>query len=184
VAFSMQRERWTGRAIFYATRLDGAIYNRTLSSTPALIQRVRSNADRLAADHDPLELEWRAARAVTLTSAWSINNSTFTSGELDGKRVPQIPLASGSIGVRASVSSFTAAASVRVIGAQFDDDLNTFKLDPGSLVDGRVGWRWSRRLELFGALENALDEELDTGKTPIRTIGSPRMARAGLIVRF
>jgi outer membrane receptor protein involved in Fe transport len=179
----MHQNWWTGRAIFYATNLKGAIYNRTLSSTGALIQRVRSNGDARAIGTE-LELEWRAARAVTLTSAWTINNSTFTSGELDGKRVPQVPRAGGSIGVSASLSAFTAAASVRVIGAQFDDDRNDFNLKAGSLVDARAGWRWTRRLELFGALENAFDEELDTGKTPIRTIGAPRMGRAGVIVRF
>jgi outer membrane receptor protein involved in Fe transport len=183
IAFTMHQNRWTGRAIFYATNLKGAIYNRTLSSTAALIQRVRSNGDARAIGTE-LELEWRAARAVTLTSAWTINNSTFTSGELDGKRVPQVPRAGGSIGVSASIRAFTAAASVRVIGAQFDDDRNDFNLKAGSLVDARAGWRWTRRLELFGAIENAFDEELDTGKTPIRTIGAPRMGRAGVIVRF
>jgi iron complex outermembrane recepter protein len=183
VAFTMQQNRWTGRAIFYATRLNGAIYNRTVSSTAALITRVRSNGDARAIGTE-LELEWRAARAVTVTSAWAVNDSTFTSGELDGKRVPQVPRAAGSIGVRTTVSTFTAAASVRLIGAQFDDDRNDFDLRRGSLADARAGWRWSRRLELFGAIENAFDAELDTGKTPIRTVGAPRMGRAGLIVRF
>jgi hypothetical protein len=77
----MVQNRWTGRAIFYASRLNGAIYNRTLSSTAALIQRVRSNGDARAMGTE-LELEWRAAGALTVTSAWAINNSTFTSGPL------------------------------------------------------------------------------------------------------
>jgi len=57
-------------------------------------------------------------------------------------------------------------------------------LKAGSLVDARAGWRWTRRLDLFGAIENVLDREIDTGKTPIRTVGAPRMARAGIMVRF
>jgi outer membrane receptor protein involved in Fe transport len=57
-------------------------------------------------------------------------------------------------------------------------------LKSASLVDGRAAWRWSRRIELFAALENAFDEEIDTGKTPIRAIGPPRVARAGFAVRF
>jgi outer membrane receptor protein involved in Fe transport len=183
IAFTMVQNRWTGRAIFYASRLNGAIYNRTLSSTATLIQRVRSNGDARAMGTE-LELEWRAAGALTVTSAWAINNSTFTSGELDGKRVPQVPRTGGSIGVRTSYRMFTAAANVRVIGAQFDDDRNDFNLKAGSLADARAGWRWSRRLELFGAIENAFDEALDTGRTPIRTVGGPRMGRVGLIVRF
>jgi outer membrane receptor protein involved in Fe transport len=183
IAFTMAQDRWTGRAIFYASRLKGAIYNRTLSSTATLIQRQRSNGDARAMGTE-LEVEWRAARALTLTSAWAINDSKFTSGELDGKRVPQVPRTGGSIGVRTTFRMFSAAANIRVIGAQFDDDRNDFNLKAGSLADARAGWRWSRRLELFGAIENAFDEELDTGRTPLRTVGGSRMGRAGLIVRF
>jgi len=183
VAFTVQRERWSGRAIVYATRLDGAIYNRTLSSSPTAIVRERANGDARAVGSE-LELEWRAFRSLTLTTAWALNDSTFTAGELDGRRTPQVPRVGGSVGVRAGVRAFTAAATVRVIGAQFDDDRNDFNLAAGSLVDARMGWRWSRRLELFGAVENTLDEELDTGRTPIRTVGAPRLARAGVILRF
>jgi outer membrane receptor protein involved in Fe transport len=182
VAFTMQRTRWTARAIGYATRLDGAIYNRTVSSTGSTIVRIRDNGNARTFGSE-LELEWRATRALALTTAWALNDSTFTSGELNGKRVPQVPRVGGTVGVRASLARFNAAANLRVLGAQFDDDVNAFRLDPGALVDGRVGWRWSRA-ELFGAIENALDTEIDTGKTPIRTVGSPRTARAGVRIGF
>ena len=183
VAFTMQRERWTGRAIFYATRLTGAIYNRTISSSATAIARQRANGDARAIGSE-LELEWRAARMLTLTTSWALSDSKFTSGELDGKRTPQVPRVGGSVGVRANVRALTAALSVRVIGDQFDDDINTFKLRRGTLADARAGYRLARRLELFGAIENALDTEIDTGKTPIRTFGAPRMARGGVTVRF
>jgi outer membrane receptor protein involved in Fe transport len=183
VAFTMRQDRWTARAIFYATRLEGAIYNRTLSSTPTLITRERSNGEARTIGSE-LELEWRATSGVALTTAWAINDAAFTSGELDGRRVPQVPRASGSVGARVLVGAFTAAGSIRVIGAQFDDDRNDFRLARGSLVDLRGGWRLSRNVELFGAVENAFDEEIDTGRTPIRTVGAPRIGRAGAILRF
>jgi outer membrane receptor protein involved in Fe transport len=182
VAFTTQRERWTGRAILYATRLSGAIYNRTVS-TGATIVRERANGDARAVGSE-IELEWRASRMLALTTAWALSDSKFTSGELDGKRTPQVPRAAGSIGVRANAGPFAGALNVRIVGAQFDDDINSLNLEKASLVDGRAGWRVSRRVELFGAIENALDREVDTGKTPLRTIGAPRMGRAGLTVRF
>ncbi len=182
-ALTIQRERWTGRAILYATRLNGAIYNRTVSSSGTTILRERTNGDARTIGSE-LELEWRAFRSLALTTAWAVNDSKFTSGELDGKRVPQVPRVGGSVGVRANAGALSAALNVRVIGAQFDDDRNDFKLRTGSLVDGRVGWRWTRRLELFATIENALDRDIDTGRTPIRTVGSPRAARAGLMARF
>jgi len=182
-AFTMMRTRWTARAVFYATMLDNAIYNRTVTSTPTAITRIRDNADARAIGSE-LELEYRVNTLWSLTTAWAFNDSEFTSGELDGKRVPQVPKASGSIGVRAGKGPWSASASVRVFGEQFDDDVNQFTLRGGSLTDARVAWRAAPRVEIFGAVENAFDAEIDTGKTPIRTIGAPRQMRAGIIVKF
>jgi outer membrane receptor protein involved in Fe transport len=183
VAFTLRHNRLTARAIAYATRLEGAIYNRTLSSTPTAITRERTNGEARTVGSE-LELEWRLTSGVALTTAWAFNDAAFTSGELDGRRVPQVPRASGSIGARAQLRGFTAAGTIRIIGAQFDDDRNDFRLERASLVDVRAGYRLSRNLELFGAIENAFDEEIDTGRTPIRTIGAPRIGRAGAVIRF
>ena len=161
MAFTMRYDRWTARAIAYATRLDGAIYNRTISSSPTAIVRERSNGDARTVGSE-LELEWRATAGFALTTAWALNNAVFTSGELDGKRVPQVPRAMGSIGARVQAGAFTAGANLRLLGEQYDDDRNDFLLERGSLFDARAGWRVSQHLELFGALENAFDEEIDT----------------------
>jgi outer membrane receptor protein involved in Fe transport len=183
VAYTFRDARWTGRAIFYATKLSGAIYNKTLTSTPALITRQRANGDARTIGSE-LELELRVWRGVGVTTSWALNDATFTSGELDGKRVPQVPHVQGAIGLRAASGRASGSFDLRIIGAQYDDDRNDFKLDQGSLFDGRAGWRLTKGLEVFGAIENLFDEELDTGRTPIRTIGQPRAARAGVNLRF
>jgi outer membrane receptor protein involved in Fe transport len=182
-AYTITRHDWTARAIFYATKLDGAIYNRTITSTPTAITRQRDNADARAIGSE-LEFEWRAGRIVTATTSWAFNDSKFTSGELDGKRVPQVPVAGGSVGLRAGRGPWSASFGIRLFGEQFDDDVNQFTLRAGSLTDARAAWRLSRRAEVFGAIENAFDNEIDTGKTPLRTIGAPRQSRAGVIVKF
>jgi len=183
VAYTLREGRWSARAIFYTTELDGAIYNRTLSSTPALIQRIRSNGDVRAIGSE-LELETRLTPIFSVTTSWALNNSTFTSGELDDKQVPQVPHVQGAIGLRANAGQFSGSIDFRVVGDQYDDDRNDFLLDRGSLFDARAAWRVTKGVELFGAIENAFDEELDTGRTPIRTIGQPRTARAGLNLKF
>ena len=182
-AFTTRRDRWTARAILYATRLNGAIYNRTVSSTPTAIVRERTNGEARTIGSE-LELEWRATNELVLTTAWAFNNAEFTSGELEGRRVPQVPKAAGSIGARFQTGVFTLAGTIRLIGEQYDDDRNDFLLARGSLVDVRAGWRASRNLELFTAIENTFDEEIDTGRTPVRTVGGPRIGRAGVVVRF
>ena len=183
VAYTFRQRRWSARAIFYTTDLAGAIYNRTLSSTPALIQRVRTNGDVRAIGSE-LELEARLTPILSVTTSWALNNSTFTSGELDGKQVPQVPHVQGAIGLRANAGHLAGSIDFRVIGDQYDDDRNDFLLNSGSLFDARGAWRLTKGIEVFGAIENAFDEELDTGRTPIRTIGLPRTARAGLNLRI
>src|SRR5205814_729648 len=142
-AFTMMRRQWTARAIVFETRLDGAIYNRTISSSTSAIVRQRDNANARAIGSE-LELEWRLGRVLTATTAWSFNNSTFRSGELDGKRVPQVPRASGAAGVRAGRGPWSASLSVRVFGKQFDDDINQLTLRAGRLADARGAWRLSK----------------------------------------
>jgi outer membrane receptor protein involved in Fe transport len=181
--YTIRREKWTGRALIYYTKLNDAIFNKTLSTTSTTITRQRANGGARTLGSE-LELEWRAYRDVAFTTSWALNNAKTTFGELNGKRVAQVPRVAGSAGVRGTLQRFTATATVRFIGRQYDDDLNAFVLDSGTLVDGRVAWRVMRRVDVFAALENAFDQEIDTGKTPIRTIGAPRVARAGVSLRY
>ncbi|PYR55988.1 MAG: hypothetical protein DMF85_17970 [Acidobacteria bacterium] len=168
----------------FATWLNGALYNKTLSSTPALITRQRTNGDVRAAGVE-VEGEGRLAPWLALTASIAGIDSRFTSGDLDGLRVPQVPRVQGSLGVRLTGRrGVSGAIDWRAVGAQFDDDLNQFVLRRGSLLDLRGGWRATRRLEVFVAMENALNEDLDTGRTPIRTVGQPRVARAGVTARW
>ena len=81
-----------------------------------------------------------------------------------------------------NTGAFTRPATFRLIGAQYDDDRNDFGLERRVARRMRApAGGWSRPLELFGAIENAFDEEIDTGRTPIRTSGAPRICRAGAI---
>lgn len=182
-AYTITHADWTARAIFYATRLDNAIYNRTITATASAITRQRDNASARAIGSE-IEFEWRLGGLLSATSSWAFNDSQFTQAELDGNRVPQVPKAAGSVGLRAAHQAWSASLSVRVFGQQFDDDQNQFILRSGSLTDARAALRLSRHGELFFAIENAFDNEIDTGLTPIRTIGAPRQARGGLIVHF
>ena len=181
-AFTSQHGRWTARAIVYATRLTNAIYSRTISSG-ATITRQRSNADARAVGTE-LEAEWRAGPALTLSSSWAVDDSTFVSGDLSGRRVPQVPRVQGAVGLRFTRAPLNGAVDVRVFSSQFDDDVNAFKLGGGSVTSARIGCDLSRHFDVFGVIENAFDEDIDTGRTPIRTVGAPRTARAGIRLRF
>jgi outer membrane receptor protein involved in Fe transport len=174
---------WIGaRTAFFWTTLDDAIVNVTLQPGATII-RQRQNAGRIRARGLEIESDLRVAPAVALTAACAIVDSTFTRGaDLEGLRVPQVPRVQASVGFRGSWPRATAAVEWRFIGGQFDDDRNTpeFLLAHSSMADLKVAWRVGRGLELFAALENALDEEQEVGRTPVVTLGVPRTFRAGV----
>ena len=176
--------RATVRALTFWSRIDDAIVNVTLSSTPEQILRRRQNAARIRAAGAELESEFRLSGSLRLTASSSYTRSTFTAGALRGLRVPQVPQVQHALGVRGLFGRTTAAIDWRYTGSQFDDDRNVFLLNGASAVDVRTGWHVRRWIEVFGAIENALDHEQDVGRTPLRTIGLPRTGRVGLRLAF
>jgi outer membrane receptor protein involved in Fe transport len=180
---------WQGRAVSFRaasfwTRVDNAIVNVTLSAGGPTIIRQRQNAARIVAKGVELETEVRATPWLWLGGSTSFTGSTFVEGPLEDLRVPQVPRWHHAAGARASAGRFRASAQWRYIGHQFDDDRNVFPLDRSSMTDVRAGWSLRRGIELFGAIENAFDEEQDVGRTPLRTIGLPRTSRIGVRMMF
>ena len=180
-ALLFRRSRTAARIIGFWTRLDDAVVNVTLPSIPSVIVRERQNAGRIRSEGIELEADLRLSTHLTFTSALAYIDSVFVEGAgLDGLRVPQVPKWQASTGIQGAWSGLTLSADWRFIGEQFDDDRNQFLLDESSMINARAGWRLRPSLELFAAIENALDEEQDVGRTPLRTIGLPRTARVGV----
>ena len=170
----------TARILGFWSRVDDAIVNVTLSSSGGLITRERQNAARIIARGAELELESRVSTMLVLTASSAYTDSTFVRGPLEGLRVPQVPRWHHAVGGRGAIGQVRWSAEWRFIDEQFDDDRNLFPLDESSMLDARVGWMVTRKIEVFGAIENVLDEEQDVGRTPIRTIGLPRTSRVGM----
>lgn len=177
----LRRGRAAFRVAGFWTRLDEAVVNVTLESTPALILRQRQNAGRIRAAGVEVEADARPLRRVAVTASTAFIDSRFIQGAgLDGLRVPQVPRWQAAAAVQASWAQVSLAADWRYLGRQFDDDRNQFSLEDSTTVNARAGWRVRRSVEVFGAIENLLDAEQDVGRTPIRTIGLPRTARVGV----
>jgi outer membrane receptor protein involved in Fe transport len=99
--------------------------------------------------------------------------------------VPQVPAVQFGAGVTwANPDLLTVAMQLRGSSNQFDDDLNSpeFELNPFTIVDLSIARQVVRTLQVFASVENLLDKDYDTGRTPLRTVGWPRTFRAG--VRF
>lgn len=179
------RARVSARLTGFWNHLDRAISNITISATPALITRQRQNADQVRAAGVEVEADLRPHPRLTLNALAAFTASHFRhtpkQPALEGRRVPQVPSYQLGAGVRyAGPRTLTLSAQVRVLGAQFDDDLNQFELDEFAVVDVYAGHSIARGLQAFIAVENLFDTEYDVGRTPLRTIGWPRTVRGGV----
>jgi outer membrane receptor protein involved in Fe transport len=172
------------RATVFVTDLDNAIANVTLSVTPSLTTRQRQNAGTVHARGVELEGDWRLSSTFTATGNLSITRSTFASRvipDLEGLDVPQVPRYSGGVSLRYVDPRFaTASLQLRTVGRQFEDDRNTLTLDRSTVLDAFVSRQLARNLQLFLAIENLTDAEVQVGRTPLLSIGLPRTARFGV----
>ena len=162
--------------------LDDAITNITLSTTPILITKQRANADKIRAAGFEFEGDVRLPHALTVTLATGIyelrvqrRHAAFAT-----TTCPQIPTYNVGIGARYVDHGWTASTQLRVTGAQFEDDLNTFVLRRATVLDVYAGRSVSRQVQVFVAVENLFDNEYDVGRTPILTTGLPRAGRVGV----
>jgi len=180
------RRRTIGaRAAGYWNRLEDAITNVTLSSTPTQVTRQRQNTDTLRARGIELETEWRPAAWMTVSGALSTGIARVRRApaqpQLVGNDVPQAPSYQWSIGATIAPRRLgTLTLQARRVGRQFDDDLNTFVLQPFTVVDAAWSRAIARGVAATVAIENAFDAEYDVARTPTRSIGWPRAVRVGL----
>ncbi len=186
-----QFSRTSVRATAFFNDLDGAIANVTLTQTPAQTIRQRQNSDSIRAKGVEIELDTRLTSSLSFNSQVVLTSSHFRGSvatpALAGNDVPQVPAFQGGFGLTFSEPRwFTAATQFRFSGEQFDDDLNTasFKLDAYSVWDASLSRAIVRGLNAFVAVENILDKEFDTARTPLRSIGWPRTVRVGARVSW
>jgi iron complex outermembrane receptor protein len=175
---------WHGAPLFvrlnaFRNRIDGAVGNVTVSVTPQLITRRRENLDRVDADGLEAELRLQPFPRWELQASWLYTDSRVAR---TGLRVPQVPRQQGSLGL-------TFAGPVEVLlaerwaGRQFDDDLNQLPLRGYFVTDLSLRRPLGRRADLVLSAENLFGAEVVTGRSPVETLGNPRLVQLGVKVR-
>jgi outer membrane receptor protein involved in Fe transport len=166
----------------YRNRIDGAVGNVTISTTPQLITRRRENLDRVTADGLEAELRFRPLQRWprwSFQAAWLYADSRV---ERTGLRVPQVPLNQGSLGL-----AFDGPVAIllqgRWGGDQFEDDLNQFSLPSYTVMDLSLRRPIRDHLDLFLSVENLFNEKIVTGRLPVEALGAPRLLQLGVTVR-
>jgi outer membrane cobalamin receptor len=72
------------------------------------------------------------------------------------------------------------SGGVRAYSLQFEDDINSLILPGYSTIQFVARQRLSKSLTASGSIENLLDHQYLTGRTPAPQIGGPRLWRLGL----
>ncbi|HEX2253222.1 MAG TPA: TonB-dependent receptor [Thermoanaerobaculia bacterium] len=178
---------WQLRGTLFWMELSDAISNVTLEITPQLVQRRRENVGRSRSRGVELEASGRLGPRLTLTAGYLWADAEVlrfpADPSLEGRRLPQVPehQATLAAGWRAP-AGFRVDLQARWAGDAWDDDRNRFPLGEMTVVDLRLARELPGGFAAFVAVENLFDEESVVGRTPVATLGAPRLARVG--VRF
>ena len=177
------------RGLFFWSEIARPIANVTLGVTPELITRQRQNLGRTRSRGVEVEAEAAVTDTFVVSGGYLLADATVlefpANTLLEGLWLPQVPRHQLTFQARYSnPRRIIVGLQGRAIGVQFDDDQNRFKLDRYFSLDAFVSRPIGRGVELFAAAENLFDQEYDIGRTPVRTVGPPLLARFGVRLRL
>ena len=185
--WSPHSQRVRLRATGFLARIDDPVANVTVSVTPGLTIRERRNLGRTRNDGVGADAELEIARGVRAGLGYAYTHARVAAFEqpapdLVGNDVPQVPRHQLTAQLQAVRGPFALALQARYGSRQFEDDQNLLVLPAYVNLDVRMSRRLGARAEAFLTLENVTGERAVVGLTPVQTLGSPRLAQAG--VRF
>ncbi len=171
------------RANVFLTRVGRAVANVTLSSTPTLITRQRQNAGETRTAGIEVDASTKL-KTLEFNAGYLFADSRVTefisNPSLVDKFVPQVPRHQATFQVRYPHDSWIFSLQGRASSEQFDDDQNQFSLEPYFQLDAFASRRITAKFSAFAAVENVFNSRYSIGKTPVRTVSSPIIFRAGM----
>lgn len=168
------------RLTMFSMTTGDTIANVTLSTTPSLITRQRRNLGNSRSRGAELEAEQWLSPRWRLSAGYLFSDARVTSGDLAGKRLPQVPRNSATAQLAFNGARGTAGFQARWSSMQFDDDMNQFPLRSYAVADLFASHPIAPHLEATFAIENATNRRVEVSATPVITLGTPRTARVGV----
>jgi len=183
-AWTSRDDRVRARVLVFAARLEDPVANVTLRTTPALITRQRQNLGRTRSQGVEADTTLRLGSSVSLQAGYAFTAATVKEFAADpslvGNDLPQVPRHQGTLLARyANPRLVDVSLLARASSSQFDDDQNRLPLAGFFSLDAQVARRFGR-VEAFVAAENLTGDRYEVGRTPVLTLGPPRLLRAGL----
>ncbi len=182
--------RWGSiRTSYFLTQVNRPISAVTTCSTCSPIKLMRENLGQIESRGVSVDYELMPMRWLAVDGGYQYANATVTKNnqetELVGNWIPEVARNLATMNVRAFKPVLgTLNLQGRLSGRQFDDDANAYLLHGYFRLDAYASHDFGKRFQLFAAGENLLHRQIEDSKTPTTTLGMPREARAGFLVRL
>ncbi len=178
---------FTGQVTAFHTELRDPVANVTLETLPGGgTLRQRRNLDRAVIQGFEVEGAARLSKSLQIGAAYLFSHGEVTRATdqpgLEGKWLAQSPRHQATLFSRFRwENGARLGVSLRHVGSQFEDDLNTRKLRGFWVTDVNVSMEVRDGLTLFAAVENLFDETRLTGlgADGLESIGAPRLFHGG-----
>ncbi|MBA4185044.1 MAG: TonB-dependent receptor [Acidobacteria bacterium] len=171
------------RGNFFLTEISQPVSNITLSAAPNLITRQRQNIGQTRTRGVEIEAETRI-REINFSIGYLFADSRVAefpaNRDLENLFVQQTARHQLTFQTRYTKRDWSFALQGRASSAQFDDDLNLFRLEPYFGLDAFAAKRFKENLQVFVGIENVFNSQYSIGRTPVRTVSSPVNLRVGI----
>jgi len=181
--------KWgTVRTSYFLTQVNRPITAVTINpnSSPILLQR--QNLGQIESRGVAIDFELAPKRWLAIDGGYQHAQATVTDAgptPYEGNWIPAVARNMATGNVRAFRPKIgTLSLQGRLSGRQFDDAANTYMLHGFFRMDAYASHDFGKRFEIFAAGENLFDRNIEVAKTPTTTLATPRVARAGFMVRL
>jgi outer membrane receptor protein involved in Fe transport len=186
--FNANRIGSTVRASYFWTQVNRPITALTLSVTPTEEILQRANLGQIESRGISVDYSTEH-RWIAIAGGYQFAEATVTKfsqePELVGKWIPQVARNMATAQVQASRRRWgLLSLQGRLSGRQYDDDTNQYLLHGYFQLDSYASHEISRNFAVYAEGENLFDRAIEVGKTPVLTLGTPRVARFGIRVNF
>lgn len=182
----MDLSRWGSvRGSYFWTQVNRPVASVAVSSTPTTQLLQRQNLGQLESRGLTAEFELEPTSFLTLTGGYQYAVSTVTKFQADptlvGKWTAEVPRNTATLQTRFHKERVgILSVDLRTSGQAFDDSANQFKLDGYAQVDLYAEHDFRRRWEIYSSVQNLLNSEVQAGRTPLLTLGAPRIVSVGV----
>lgn len=191
-----QRTSWKADAGIYVNRLTHPIANVTTGEGPGVVGpcgfvpeggvcRQRQNLGAAYVGGLDAKLERRISENLSLSAEYLLSLSSMhdpgDSPDLKEKELAQLPRHHGNVMLKFSDQKHNFFLQGRIVGRQYEDDLNSLSLDPFIAFNLFLSRQLTKGTEIFMSAENILGTpyEVGTSKDGVKTLGTPSLFLAG-----